>query len=58
MSKKYLIVGAGFSGAVLAHQLCKNVDCTIATLHQLKEMGVSLSIDDVFRIINIHPKYY
>ena len=29
MSKKYLIVGAGFSGAVLAHQLCKNTDCTI-----------------------------
>jgi UDP-galactopyranose mutase len=29
MSKKYLIVGAGFSGAVLAHQLSKNSDCTI-----------------------------
>ena len=29
MSKKYLIVGAGFSGAVLANQLCKNIDCTI-----------------------------
>jgi len=29
MSKKYLIVGAGFSGAVLAHQLCTTIDCTI-----------------------------
>lgn len=29
MQKKYLIIGAGFSGAVLAHQLCKNADCSI-----------------------------
>lgn len=29
MKKKYLIVGAGFSGTVLAHQLSKNIDCTI-----------------------------
>jgi UDP-galactopyranose mutase len=29
MEKKYLIIGAGFSGAVLANQLCKNIDCVI-----------------------------
>jgi len=29
MTKKYLIIGAGFSGTVLANQLCKNVDCLI-----------------------------
>ncbi|MGC4100299.1 UDP-galactopyranose mutase [Ferruginibacter sp.] len=27
--KKYLIAGAGFSGAVLANQLSKNIDCVI-----------------------------
>ncbi len=29
MGKKYLIVGAGFSGTVLANQLVKNTDCVI-----------------------------
>jgi len=29
MKKKYLIIGAGFSGAVLANQLCNNSDCII-----------------------------
>ncbi len=29
MSKKYLIIGAGFSGSVLANLLCKNSDCVI-----------------------------
>ncbi|MEI9956316.1 MAG: NAD(P)-binding protein [Ferruginibacter sp.] len=29
MRKKYLIIGAGFSGTVLANQLCKNLDCII-----------------------------
>ncbi|MFN8253144.1 MAG: UDP-galactopyranose mutase [Ferruginibacter sp.] len=29
MAKKYLIVGAGFSGAVLANQLAANSDCSI-----------------------------
>jgi UDP-galactopyranose mutase len=29
MKKKYLIIGAGFSGTVLANQLCNNIDCTI-----------------------------
>ena len=29
MKKKYLIIGTGFSGTVLANQLCKNIDCAI-----------------------------
>jgi UDP-galactopyranose mutase len=29
MNKKYLIIGAGFSGTVLANQLCKNLNCNI-----------------------------
>lgn len=29
MAKRYLIIGAGFSGTVLANQLVKNLDCTI-----------------------------
>ncbi len=29
MTHKYLIVGAGFSGSVLANQLAENLDCTI-----------------------------
>lgn len=29
MSHKFLIVGAGFSGAVLAHQLAEQLDCSI-----------------------------
>ena len=29
MAHKYLIVGAGFSGSVLANQLVENLDCTI-----------------------------
>ena len=29
MSKKYLIIGAGFSGTVLANQLVKNSDCSV-----------------------------
>lgn len=29
MSKKYLIVGAGFSGCVLANYLAQNLDCTV-----------------------------
>ena len=29
MAHKYLIVGAGFSGSVLANQLAENLDCTI-----------------------------
>lgn len=29
MQKKYLVIGAGFSGAVLAHQLAQHLDCTI-----------------------------
>jgi len=29
MQHKFLIVGAGFSGAVLANQLAKQLDCVI-----------------------------
>ena len=29
MSKKYLIIGAGFSGTVLANQLVKNSNCSV-----------------------------
>ena len=29
MAHKYLIVGSGFSGSVLANQLAENLDCTI-----------------------------
>ena len=39
MSKKYLIVGAGFSGAVLAYQLCKNLDCTIDIWDERNHIG-------------------
>jgi UDP-galactopyranose mutase len=39
MSKKYLIVGAGFSGAVLANQLCKYVDCVIDIWDERDHIG-------------------
>jgi len=29
MGSRFLIIGAGFSGAVLAHELVKNIDCNI-----------------------------
>ena len=39
MQKKYLIIGAGFSGAVLAHQLCKNSDCSIDIWDEREHIG-------------------
>lgn len=39
MSKKYLIVGAGFSGAVLANQLCKHIDCVIDIWDERNHIG-------------------
>ena len=39
MQKKYLIIGAGFSGAVLAHQLCKNSDCSIEIWDEREHIG-------------------
>jgi UDP-galactopyranose mutase len=39
MSKKYLIVGAGFSGAVLANQLCKHIDCVIDIRDERNHIG-------------------
>ena len=37
--KKYLIIGAGFSGTVLAHQLCNNLDCTIDIWDERDHIG-------------------
>jgi UDP-galactopyranose mutase len=39
MEKKYLIVGAGFSGTVLAHQLAKNSNCTIHIWDERDHIG-------------------
>jgi UDP-galactopyranose mutase len=37
--KKYLIIGAGFSGTVLAHQLCNSIDCTIDIWDERDHIG-------------------
>lgn len=37
--KKYLIVGAGFSGAVIAEQLSKQINCTITVIDQRDHIG-------------------
>ncbi len=39
MSKRYLIIGAGFSGTVLANQLVKNIDCTIDIWDERDHIG-------------------
>ena len=39
MKQKYLIIGAGFSGSVLANQLCKNIDCTIDIWDERDHVG-------------------
>jgi UDP-galactopyranose mutase len=39
MAKKYLIIGAGFSGTVLANQLVKNIDCTIDIWDERDHIG-------------------
>ena len=39
MKQKYLIIGAGFSGAVLANQLSQNVDCTIEIWDERDHVG-------------------
>jgi UDP-galactopyranose mutase len=39
MGKKYLIIGAGFSGTVLANQLVKNMDCTIDIWDERDHIG-------------------
>jgi UDP-galactopyranose mutase len=39
MKKKYLIIGAGFSGAVLAHQLCKKSNCNIDIWDEREHIG-------------------
>ncbi len=39
MKKKYLIIGAGFSGTVLANQLAKNNDCTIDIWDERNHIG-------------------
>ena len=37
--KKYLVVGAGFSGAVVANELAKNLDCTVDVLDEREHIG-------------------
>jgi len=37
--KKFLIVGAGFSGAVLANELANNLDCTVDVLDEREHIG-------------------
>ncbi|HQW83997.1 MAG TPA: NAD(P)-binding protein [Ferruginibacter sp.] len=39
MSKKYLIIGAGFSGSVLANQLIKSADCIIDIWDERNHIG-------------------
>ena len=39
MKQKYLIIGAGFSGAVLANQLTQNIDCTIEIWDERDHVG-------------------
>lgn len=39
MQKKYLIIGAGFSGAVLANQLVNQVDCVIDIWDERNHIG-------------------
>ena len=39
MSKKYLIIGAGFSGTVLANQLVKNTGCSIDIWDERNHIG-------------------
>ena len=39
MSKRYLIIGAGFSGTVLADQLVKNSDCVIDIWDERDHLG-------------------
>jgi UDP-galactopyranose mutase len=39
MSKKYLIIGAGFSGCVLANYLAKKMDCTIQIWDERNHIG-------------------
>lgn len=39
MSKRYLIVGSGFTGAVLAHQLSTGSDCTIDIWDERSHIG-------------------
>jgi UDP-galactopyranose mutase len=39
MKQKYLIIGAGFSGAVLANQLIQNIDCTVEIWDERDHVG-------------------
>lgn len=39
MPKRYLIIGSGFSGCVLAEKLSKNLDCTIDIWDERSHMG-------------------
>ena len=39
MKKKYLIIGSGFSGSVLAHQLVNSTDCTVEIWDERQHIG-------------------
>jgi UDP-galactopyranose mutase len=39
MAERYLIIGSGFSGCVLAHQLIKNLDCTVEIWDEREHLG-------------------
>ena len=39
MSKRYLIIGSGFSGCVLAEKLAKNLDCTVDIWDEREHLG-------------------
>lgn len=39
MASKFLIIGSGFSGAVLAHELAKNTDCHIEIWEERNHIG-------------------
>ncbi len=39
MASKFLLIGSGFSGAVLAHELAKHMDCNIDIWEERKHIG-------------------
>ena len=39
MANRFLIIGAGFSGCVLAHQLTSELDCSIEIWEERNHLG-------------------